>query len=192
MCSSDLRRIRQLLDEGQTAFQAGDLQSAIDAWSRIFLIDIDHQEAARRIEQARKVKAEGERQAEEIFHEGMAQIEAGDLAAAKQSFQRVLETQPGNFAAREYLQQLEAGTVPTVRPTARHETAAQPAMPVPTENDLDLATGELKEEILIPPDPSEVAAAERQRPKLKPIAPAKEGKARKTFEIGRASCRERV
>ncbi|HYN21091.1 MAG TPA: hypothetical protein VE078_09035 [Thermoanaerobaculia bacterium] len=177
------RRIRQLLDEGQSAYQAGDLQSAIDAWSRIFLIDIDHQEAARRIEQARKVKAEGERQAEEVFHEGMAQIEAGDLAAAKQSFQRVLETQPGNFAAREYLQQLEAGTVPTVRPTARHETAAQPAMPVPTESDLDLATGELKEEILIPPDPSEVAAAERQRPKLKPIAPAKEGKARKTFVL---------
>lgn len=177
------RRIRQLLDEGQTAFQAGDLQTAIDSWSRIFLIDIDHQEAARRIEQARKVKAEGERQAEEIFHEGIAQIEAGDLAAAKQSLQRVLEIQPAYFAAREYLQQLEAGNVPTARPAARHETAAHSSMPVPTESDLDLATGELKEEILIPPDPSEVAAAERQRSKPKPIAPVKEGKARKTFVL---------
>ena len=106
------RRIRELLDEGQTAFDAGDPQGAIDAWSRIFLIDIDHQEASRRIEPARKLKAESERQVEEIFHDGLAQLEAGDAAGARRAFQRVLEIQPGYFAAREYLQQLDAGTVP--------------------------------------------------------------------------------
>src|SRR5207237_7197557 len=53
-------RVRALLDEGQKAFDAGDLQGSIDAWSRIFLIDIDHQEASRRIDQARKLKAESE------------------------------------------------------------------------------------------------------------------------------------
>ena len=106
------RRIRELLDEGQTAFDAGDPQGAIDAWSRIFLIDIDHQEASRRIEAARKLKAENERQVEEIFHDGLAQLEAGDAAGARRAFQRVLEIQPGYFAAREYLQQLDAGTVP--------------------------------------------------------------------------------
>src|SRR5258707_805414 len=62
------RRVRELLDEGQAAFDAGDPQGAIDSWSRIFLIDIDHQEAARRIDSARRVKAETERQGEEIFH----------------------------------------------------------------------------------------------------------------------------
>lgn len=185
MSSSDSetdRRIKQLLAEGQTAYQAGDPQGAIDAWSRIFLIDIDHQEAARRIEQARKLKSESERQAEEVFHEGIAKLEAGDLEGAKQTFQRVLEIQPGYFAAREYLQQLEAGQVPTTRPTARHEAAAQPALPTPSELDLETATGELKEEILIPPDPSEMAAAERQKPKPKAI-PVREGKARKTFVL---------
>jgi tetratricopeptide (TPR) repeat protein len=177
------RRIRQLLDEGQGAYDRGDLQGAIDAWSRIFLIDIDHQEAARRIDQARKLKAESERQAEEIFHEGVAKIEAGDLAGAKQTFQHVLEIQPGHYTAREYLQQLEAGTVPTIRPTPR-ETAPQPALPLPSDLDLEGGTGELKEEILIPPDPSEVAAAERQRAKPKPIAaPGREGRARKTFVL---------
>ena len=75
------RRIRELLDEGQAAFDAGDPQGAIDSWSRIFLIDIDHQEASRRIEAARKLKAESERQAEEIFHDGVARLEAGDAAA---------------------------------------------------------------------------------------------------------------
>ncbi|MEA2561874.1 MAG: hypothetical protein QOH06_3378 [Acidobacteriota bacterium] len=176
------RRIKQLLDEGQTAYQAGDVQGAIDAWSRIFLIDIDHQEAARRIEQARKVKAESERQAEEVFHEGLGKLEAGDLEGAKQTFLRVLEIQPSYFAAREYLQQLEAGQVPIARPTQRHEPAAQPALPMPSDLDLESATGELKEEILIPPDPSEVAAAERQKPKIK-TAPIREGKARKTFAL---------
>jgi tetratricopeptide (TPR) repeat protein len=176
------RRIKQLLDEGQTAYQAGDVQGAIDAWSRIFLIDIDHQEAARRIEQARKVKAESERQAEEVFHEGLAKIEAGDLEGAKQTLHRVLEIQPSYFAAREYLQQLEAGQVPSSRPAPRHEAAAQPALPTPSDLDLETATGELKEEILIPPDPSELAAAERQKPKARP-APIREGKARKTFAL---------
>lgn len=177
------RRIKQLLDEGQTAYDAGDVQGAIDSWSRIFLIDIDHQEAARRIEQARKVKAESERQAEEIFHEGVAKIEAGDLEGAKRTFHRVLEIQPSYFAAREYLQQLEAGQVPTARPVPRHEAAAQPALPTPSDLDLETATGELKEEILIPPDPSEMATAERQKPKVKAAEPVREGKARKTFVL---------
>lgn len=177
------RRIRELLDEGQRGYDNGDLQGAIDAWSRIFLIDIDHQEAARRIEQARKLKAEHERQAEEIFHEGTAKIEAGDLQGARQSFQRVLEIQPGYFAAREYLQQLEAGKVPVIKPKPK-ETPSSSALPTPS--DLDLDTGELKEEILIPPDPSEVAAAERQRPKQKPKTmggPARAGRARKLFVL---------
>ena len=168
------RRIKQLLAEGQTAYEAGDVQGAIDAWSRIFLIDIDHQEASRRIEQARKVKAESERQAEEVFHEGVAKLEAGDIEGAKQTFQRVVEIQPSYFAAREYLQQLEAGQVPTVRPAPRNEPAPQPALPTPSDLDLDTGTGELKEEILIPPDPSEMAAAERQKPK--PKAPIREAK----------------
>ncbi|HVG08057.1 MAG TPA: hypothetical protein VNM67_10160 [Thermoanaerobaculia bacterium] len=176
------RRIKQLLDEGQTAYQAGDVQGAIDAWSRIFLIDIDHQEAARRIEQARKVKAESERQAEEVFHEGLGKLEAGDLEGAKQTFLRVLEIQPSYFAAREYLQQLEAGQVPVVRPAPRHDPAAQPALPTPSDLDLETAAGELKEEILIPPDPSEMATAERHKPRIK-AAPIREGKARKTFAL---------
>ena len=171
------RRIQQLLNEGQTAHDAGDLQGAIDAWSRIFLIDIDHQEAARRIEQARRVKAESERQAEEVFHEGLAKIDAGDLEGAKQTFLRVLEIQPSYFAAREYLQQLESGVVPSTRPAPRQELQAL-QMPA----DILDAGGDLKEEILIPPDPSELAAAERQKPKPK-AAPARQGRARKLFVL---------
>jgi tetratricopeptide (TPR) repeat protein len=150
------RRIRELLEEGQTAFDAGDPQGAIDSWSRIFLIDIDHQEASRRIEAARKLKAESERQAEEIFHDGLAQLEAGDAAGARRAFQRVLEIQPGYFAAREYLQQLDAGTAPL----SRAPVIAEPVVPLPSSH--EVAGHDLQQEILVPPEPFEMAAPPEQ------------------------------
>ena len=58
---------------------AANIQGAIDAWSRIFLIDIDHHEAARRIEEARRLKAEREREVEELFHGGVAQFDSGPV-----------------------------------------------------------------------------------------------------------------
>ena len=166
--------MRALLDEGQKAFDAGDLQGSIDAWSRIFLIDIDHQEASRRIDQARKLKAESERQVEEIFHDGVGKLEAGDAAGARQAFQRVLELQPGYLAAREYLQQLDAGKMPVpTRSPSRDAMAGAP------ESLLHLGgldpVDDLKEEILVPPEPggggkpaerrsTRVAAVRERRP----------------------------
>jgi tetratricopeptide (TPR) repeat protein len=167
------RRIRELLDEGQQAFDAGDPQGAIDAWSRIFLIDIDHQEASRRIESARKLKAEAERQVEEIFHDGVERLEAGDAPAARQAFARVLEIQPGHYAAREYLQQLDAA--PAAAPKgARAQAPAGPSAKAAARQDL-------KEEILVPPEPpgQENAAA---KPARKTVAVARKGnRARRLF-----------
>ncbi|HYL05920.1 MAG TPA: hypothetical protein VE075_07760 [Thermoanaerobaculia bacterium] len=113
------RRIHQLLDEGQAALDGGDPQAAIDAWSRIFLIDIDHQEAAHRIEMARRMKAERDRQVEETFHDGLAHLEASDAAGARAAFQRVVELQPGHLQSREYLQQLDEGVLPVVTGSGR-------------------------------------------------------------------------
>ena len=178
-------RIQQLLDEGQRAFDQGDPQGAIDAWSRIFLIDIDHPEAARRIDQARRMKAESERQVEEIFHDGVARLEAGDTAGAKQIFQQVLDIQPGYTAAREYLQQIETGNLPAAPraagPAASPSVAASAASAadslLPSLEGLG-PIDDLKEEILVPPDPSELATAER---KSAPKGKVREGRARKKF-----------
>jgi tetratricopeptide (TPR) repeat protein len=178
--SESARRIRELLAEGQAASDRGDPQAAIDAWSRIFLIDIDHQEASRRIEQARKLKAEKERQVEEIFHDGLGAIESRDLERARRSFQQVLELQPGHVTAREYLDQLAAGVVPVVRMTSREMPAVSPeALPTPADFESG-AADDLKEEILVPPDPSEVAAKSRPRREPKPIT-AKSGKPWRLF-----------
>ena len=114
-------RIDQLLAEGQEAFEKGEYQTAIDAWSRIFLIDIDHAEASRRIELARKLKAEVERQVEEAFHEAIQLIEAGKKDVAKEAFSKVLEMHPGHMGAKEYLDRIDKGGLETAAP-ARYET----------------------------------------------------------------------
>jgi len=110
----ETERIAELLDEGQGSFDRGDYQGAIDVWSRIFLIDISNGEASSRIEEARRKKAELERQAEEIFHEGVGHVESESLEEAKDAFRRVLAVDAHHSLARDYLEQLEAGKVPTV------------------------------------------------------------------------------
>ncbi len=175
------RRIAQLLAEGDAAFDRGDPQAAIDSWSRIFLIDIDHDEAARRIERARRLKAESERQVEEVFHDGLSSGEAGDLVAARRAFERVLELQPTHLAAREQLQLLDAGQAPAPRPPAHGGEALDPLGP-----SFDSAPpADLKEEILVPPE----EAADQPRRERKdrttgavPAAPAP-ARAKRTFVL---------
>jgi len=111
--SESEQRIDELLKEGQESFEDGQYQAAIDAWSRIFLIDIDHAEASRRIELARKLKAEVERQIEEAFHEGITRLESGEEKKAKQAFGKVLEMQPSHMGARDYLEKIESGVLST-------------------------------------------------------------------------------
>ncbi|MEM9596969.1 MAG: hypothetical protein AAGD06_22045 [Acidobacteriota bacterium] len=117
-------RIQELLAEGRGLFDNGEFQGAIDVWSRIFLIDIEHGEASKLIEEARERKAELERQAEEVFHSAADQVEAGDLDAAKASLAKVLELQPGHSLARDYLDQLEAGKVPVIQRSDASEPEA--------------------------------------------------------------------
>lgn len=164
-------RIGELLREGQGAADRGDLQGAIDAWSRIFLIDVDHEEAARRIEGARRLKAEREREVEEVFHEGLAALEQGDREAARQRFERVLEVQPGHLAARDYLRQMESGEpVRVVASPSPDDTVALSSLGSFDLSDLAApregaaAAETLKEEILVPPPPGGLPAEEESAP----------------------------
>ncbi len=158
-------RIEELLETGQSACEKGDFQGAIDAWSRIFLIDIDHQEAARRIEKARQLKAEREREVEEIFHEGVARFDSGAFEAAETAFNRVLELSPGYFVAQEFLDKIRDRQVGA--PSAAGAGSSAPAVPAHA-GEAPGATAEgarrgprekLSGEILVPPEPG----AERSR-----------------------------
>lgn len=153
-------RIAELLETGQAASDRGEYQAAIDAWSRIFLIDIDHQEAARRIEQARQLKAEREREVEEIFHEGMSRFDSGSLELASESFGRVLELSPGHMAATDYLQKIrerQASGVGSPVPAATGGAGRSfDAPPVATESgrpSLRSGRENVSGEILVPPEP---------------------------------------
>lgn len=132
-------RIAELLAEGQTAFEAKEYQSAIDAWSRIFLVDIDHAEASRRIELARKLKSEVERQVEEVFHEAVAHVEGGDFKSARSDFERVLEMHPSHLSAQEYLEKLDSGGFasrveePAPAPVAAPTTGPGTGPPMPAD-----------------------------------------------------------
>ncbi len=162
-------RVQALLDEGQGAFEREEYQSAIDAWSRIFLIDIDNQEAARRIERARQLKAERERETEEVFHTGVARFDAGDWEAAREAFRKVLDEQPSYVLAREYLDKIDereaAGEngkpgLPEMAPPPEH--AAAGGLKSATDLSSSVQAGRApSEEILVPPDPGTEREARR-------------------------------
>lgn len=163
-------RIAELLDSGQEASDRGEYQSAIDAWSRIFLIDIDHQEAARRIEKARQLKAEREREVEEIFHEAVARFDNGDFEPAKLAFQRVLELSPGHLAAQDYQERIRERQVGAPVGAVGGATGAvlrASDVPSPGEGPGPGGRGareSMSGEILVPPEPGVGAlrsAAER-------------------------------
>jgi tetratricopeptide (TPR) repeat protein len=159
-------RIEQLLAEGQRAFDAERFQDAIDCWSRIFLIEIDHDEASRRIQLARDLREEQDRQIEETFHQGVAAAEAGRNDQAAAAFRRVLELRPNNLGAREHLDRLGGSAEAPVLPAAARQQA-------PAEE--AAAGGAVPKDLQVPPggpprqaDPTYRMVA---RAKRKPVNP---------------------
>lgn len=114
MASATDARVQKLLDEGQKALDGQHYQEAIDSWSRIFLIEIDNSEANHRIENAQRLKAEREREIEELFSEGERHLENGEAEQAEEVFGRILRLQPDHPSAQ---QALESILNPRPRPT---------------------------------------------------------------------------
>jgi len=111
-------RIQALLDQGQEEFDRGDFQSAVDSWSRIYLIDAQHAEAERRIGQARRRRAELDRLAEQHFYEAREAFEQKRLDDARALCQKVLNLQPQHLEAHDLLQRLETPAAPPPPPSA--------------------------------------------------------------------------
>lgn len=127
-------RISDLLAEGQAALERDAYQAAIDAWSRIFLIDADNEEARCRIEEARRLQEERARRVEEIFHDAVDRLEAGETWQARQGFEKVLTLQPNHAAAREHLRRLDPAddggmSVPAGTPSPPSGSRVSPNLP---------------------------------------------------------------
>lgn len=95
----DGARIRELLARGGAAAAADDYAAAIDAWSRIFLIDPTHEEAGDRIEHIRHAKEELERRIEPMLADAQEAFENGNEALARDFVGRVLALAPKHFEA---------------------------------------------------------------------------------------------
>ena len=128
--------IRDLLMKGGTAAAADDYAAAIDAWSRILLIDHKHEEALDRIEHIRHAKEDIERRIEPMLADARSSHLSGDLEVAVDFVRRALELSPNNVEASRLQEAIQRGAHPD-----GSELAGDSAMP---ELEDDLFTDEFE------------------------------------------------
>jgi tetratricopeptide (TPR) repeat protein len=106
--------IRDLLSKGGAAAAEDDFAAAIDAWSRILLIDHKHEEALDRIEQIRHTKEEVERRIEPMLADALSSHRSGDLEVAADFVRRALELCPKNVEASRLQEAIQRGASPDI------------------------------------------------------------------------------
>jgi tetratricopeptide (TPR) repeat protein len=116
--------IRDLLIKGGTAAAADDYAAAIDAWSRILLIDRYHAEALDRIQHIRHAKDEIERRIEPMLEDARAAHRSGDLELARDFTRRALELSPRHVEATRLKENIDRGAHPD-----SEERVVEAAMP---------------------------------------------------------------
>ena len=144
----DQKKIEQYLSDGDRAFDSGDYQQAIDLWSRIFLIDVTNDAASERIERAKMKRREIEQRLEGVLAAGIQAFDRNDHATARAKFEEVLQGDPGNVQAQDYLDRINSGT-------------SEDFTPPPPSFDDDLAAIPEPPSALVPPPPSPAAAPRR-------------------------------
>ena len=112
----DRSKISAILADGDAAFDGGQLQEAIDIWSRIFLIDVTNDAATDRIEKARRLKQEAERGIDGLMTEATFALERGDSSEARSKYEAVLKIDPSNLAARDAIDRLDSGDMSPAAP----------------------------------------------------------------------------
>jgi tetratricopeptide (TPR) repeat protein len=103
-------KIRALLARGGAAAAADDYAAAIDAWSRVLLIDPAHEEASDRIEHIRHAKEEVDRRIEPMLIDAQEALEDGNEALAKDFVDRILSLAPHHFEGSRLAERLGGPT----------------------------------------------------------------------------------
>ncbi len=104
----DQTKVDQYLAEGDAALSRGNLQDAIDIWSRIFLIDVTNENASARIENARGRKIEIDRQVETRLTAAATAMAGGNFIGARLEAEKALDLDPQSRDAREQLRAIDA------------------------------------------------------------------------------------
>ncbi len=97
--------IRKLLAQGGAAAAEDDYASAINSWSKIFLLDPEHEEARDRIEHIRHAKEEVDRRIEPMLADAREALGNGDTDTAKDFVGRILALSPKHVDASRLVEE---------------------------------------------------------------------------------------
>src|SRR5829696_8340891 len=84
-------KIEQLLLVGLDHYFVGRYELAINIWTRALFLDRSHARARAYIDRARSALAEGQRESEELLHNGMAAFHRGDAEEARRLLQAAID-----------------------------------------------------------------------------------------------------
>jgi tetratricopeptide (TPR) repeat protein len=164
-------KVQEYMAEGQKQFDQGNYQDAIDAWTRIFIIDEDNQEAQRLIDEAKARLQSNEQESDFLLTEAIASFNAGEFDRSRELLTRILHDFPGHREAQYYLDRIPKPAPPSAPPVAPPPAAPPPQVPPPQpkpappafqsapaefelEDDLNLPTGpEMRVQPETPPPP---------------------------------------
>jgi tetratricopeptide (TPR) repeat protein len=170
----DQKKVQEYLADGDAAFDGGDFQQAIDLWSRIFLIDVTNEQASERIEKAKAKRKDVESRSDSLLAAGVQAFDRGDRNGARDNFAKVLQIDPHNPTALDYIERL-SGDIGTEGGAAGFAAAYIPTTPIAPQKDVFAEEPAESEASLVPPSPTPPAArrsAGVAKPAPKPTAAA--------------------
>jgi tetratricopeptide (TPR) repeat protein len=158
----DQKKVQEYLSEGDRAFDAGHLQQAIDLWSRIFLIDVTNEQASERIEKAKMRRRDIDQKGETLLATGIQAFDRGDREGARESFSKLLQLDPTNPTALDYMEKLsEVATEGGATGFAAPYIAPKPSAASPPPADIWSDEAVSSDASLVPPPPSAPTAARK-------------------------------
>ena len=100
-------KIESLLIAGLDQYFAADYAQAIDIWTRALFLDRSHARARAYIDRARSAMAEGQRESEELLHNGVAAFERGEIEAARQMLNAAVKRGGAHDVALAFLTRID-------------------------------------------------------------------------------------
>jgi len=125
------QRIATLLTEGDALESQGDLQGAIQVWSRVFVLQDSNADAEERVDRARRILEEQAVRVDEMRFRAEDLLNAGNLAEARDEYQKVLEVLPNHLEAKEALRQIEVKLAGGSEATPAPDAGAEAIQAVP-------------------------------------------------------------
>ena len=124
---AEAARVQQYVSEGQSLFDQGRYQDAIDLWTRVFIVDENNKDADALIAKAKEAMNANQGEIEHNLTEGIAAFNAADYVRSKPLLEKVLAAFPGHREAQYYLQRM--GEAVPMSPQAWTDAPTAPVPP---------------------------------------------------------------